>query len=143
MQTDQVSDAAAERQAGDARVAERSAGCRQPVPQAGRVEVLPERPATAGGNAGGLVDRDVAHQPKIDGKTPVADAMAGNAVAAAAHRDREVRLDREADRRDDIVDVEWPHHKLRPPVEHAVERRARGFEAVVVGSDDRTAVLPA
>src|SRR6266536_4438216 len=99
----QMADAAAERQAGDARVAESPSGRREPVPLTGRIEILPERAAAAGCRARPGIDDDVAHETQVDGEAPVTDAMSRDAVAAAAYRNREALVAGERHRCDHVV----------------------------------------
>src|SRR5689334_14434280 len=81
----QVPDPAAERQAGDARVAERPTRHRQPVPLAGRVNVLPQSASSTSHRALHWIDRDLPHQAQIHDEAAVAYAVPGDAVTAASH----------------------------------------------------------
>ena len=140
VETDEMADAAAEGQTGDAGVAEGAARRGEPVAQARRIEILPERAAATGCRPLFRIDRDTAHQPQVDDERTVAHAVPGNAVAAAAYSDRQLVLDGVGDRGHDVVHVERPHDQLGPPVDHPVECDPRGFIAGVVGSDHRPAV---
>ena len=136
----QMSYASAERQPGDPGVAERSAGGGKPVTLAGRVEVFPERAALAGRSSRLGIDTHLAHQPQVDHQAAVTDAVSGDSVSSAAHRDREARSDRIAHSRDDVLDVERPHDELRPSLDHAVERRPRGVETPIRAGENRSAM---
>src|SRR5205814_4290824 len=112
VQPDEMADAAAERQPGDARVAERAARRGEPMPETGRVEILPERAAAACGGTGVGIDGDLAHEAQVDDDCSFADAVPGNAVAATAYRYRQAALGREGDRRGYVFDVERPRDQL-------------------------------
>src|SRR5580765_4353149 len=88
----QMPETTAERQAGDACVAERPAGRREPVNLTRRIEVVPERTAAAGRRPLLRVDNDLAHEPQVDRDRSVADAVACDTVAAAADRHGQVSL---------------------------------------------------
>ena len=104
----QPADPAAEAQAGDAGVADHAARHRQTVLLRGRVEIGPGRAAAAARPARAGIDRDVAHRAEVDHQAVVDDAVAGEAVAAAAYRDLEVVLAAEGDRGGDIVGARSP-----------------------------------
>src|SRR3989440_6065791 len=137
----QVPDAAAQRQAGNARVTEGSARRCESMALTGRVEVLPERAAAAPRRPGLRIDDDLAHQTQVDDKTPVADAMTGDAVTAAAYGHRQTTFARELESRDDIIDIERPRDQLRVPFDHPVERGSCNLEVSVSWSDDRSSML--
>jgi hypothetical protein len=103
VEADQVPDPTAEGEPGHARVAERPAGRREAVSLAGRVEVLPECPATARRGARLRIDDDVAHQPQVDHHAALAHAVAGDAVATSADGDRKVALARVRQGGDDVL----------------------------------------
>ena len=88
----QMPETTAERQAGDARVAEGPAGRREPVNLARRIEVVPERTAAAGRRPPLRVDDDLAHEPQVDRDRSITDAVARDTVAAAADRHGQVLL---------------------------------------------------
>src|SRR6058998_1740607 len=75
VRTHQVSDAASEREPRNAGITERAARCREPVPLARRIEVLPERAAAAGRRPALWIDGHPAHQPQVDDDAPVTDAV--------------------------------------------------------------------
>ena len=140
VQADEVADAAAECQAADAGVAKGAARGREAVTQAGGIEVFPQRPAAAGRRPRLWIDRDAAHQPQVDDEPALADAVAGDAVAATANGDGQIPLAGERDRGDDVVDIERPDDQLRTPVDHPVEREARGVVARVLRVDHGAAM---
>ena len=63
IQAGQVPQPTAERQTCNASVAERAAGCREPMTLAGGIEILPEHSSTARRRSRVHVDGHVAHQP--------------------------------------------------------------------------------
>jgi hypothetical protein len=133
-------EAPAEREAGDARVAEGPSGCRETVNLARRIEVVPERTAAADRRPLLRVDDDLAHEPQVDGNRSIADAVARDTVAAAADRHGQVSLAGESHGRDDVRGIQRTYDHLGPAVDHPVERRARAVVAVVARSDHRTTV---
>jgi hypothetical protein len=144
MRAHQMSDASTKRQPGHPRVAERATRCCEAVPLARRVEVLPQRAASAVGGSSFRIHDDVAHQPQVDDKAPVTDAMAGDTVPATADGDRQIGRGSERDGRNHVVHVERARDQCGPSVEHPVERRAGGIERhPVIRADYLTTVLPA
>src|SRR5205807_8005981 len=93
--------------------------------------------AAARGGAGVGIDRDAAQEPQVDDQPALADAMAGNAVTAAPDRNRQIHLTGQRDRRDDVLDIEWADDQLGTPVDHPVERAARGIVTRVARGDHR------
>ena len=77
-----------------------------------------------------FMSRQVEHDPAL------ADAVAGAAVPAAADRQFEAGLAREAHDGDDIVDVGDLDDDRRPAVDRAVDHRAGLVVALVAGRDD-------
>ena len=140
VQADQVADPAAEREPTDARVAERSARRREPMPLTGGIEILPERAAAARRGPRLGVDRDTPHQAQVDHEAAVPDAVPRDAVAATPNGDRKICLAGERGGRDDVVDIERSDDQLRPSVDDAVERQACRVVARVGCGDDRAAV---
>ena len=136
----QMPETPAERQAGDARVAEGPAGRRETVNLTRRIEVVPERTAAAGRRPLLRVDDDLAHEPQVDRDRSIADAVARDTVAAAADRHGQVSFAGEPHGRDDVRGIQRTNDHLGSAVDHPVERRARTVVAVVARSDDRTAV---
>ena len=72
----------------------------------------------------------VAPIPHVDDQGAVGHGVPGDAVPAAADRDREVEVARCHDRRDHVVVVADTDDDRRPPLDRGVEGRPR---AVVVG----------
>ena len=136
----QMPETPAERQAGDACVAEGPAGRRETVNLTRRIEVVPERTAAAGRRPLLRVDDDLAHEPQVDRDRSIADAVARDTVAAAADRHGQVSFAGEPHGRDDVRGIQRTNDHLGSAVDHPVERRARTVVAVVARSDDRTAV---
>jgi hypothetical protein len=129
-----------ERETADAGVAERPARSREALALARRVEVLPQRPASAGRRPRHGIDDDAAHQAQVDHHRPVADAVAGDAVTASTHGDRQVGLPRVPHCRGNVVDVKRPGDQGGPPVDRAVEGDPGCVIAGVVRRDDGTAM---
>ena len=77
----EVSDAAAERQPGDAGGADDPARRREPERLRGRVEVEPRRSTLGAGDPGVPVDVDCAHRREVDHETRVAYAVPGRGSA--------------------------------------------------------------
>ena len=74
---------------------------------------------------------DRLHQRKIDQETTIADRVAGDVVAAAAHREQKLRVPRELDRIDDIGSAHAARDNRRAAVDHRVPDRAGGFVSVL------------
>ena len=142
VEPDQMPDAAAERQPTYSRVPERSTRSRETMPLARWIEVLPERPAAAGRRPRLRIDDNLAHQAQVDDETPVADAMAGDAVPTAPHGDWKTFLAGERDRGDHVVDVERAGDDLGATVDERVERRPRRVVPDVIRRNHRSAVTP-
>src|SRR6185437_17153789 len=104
----------AERQAGNAGVAEGSAGRRETVNLTRRIEVVPERTAAAGRRPLLRVDDDLAHEPQVDRDRSVADAVARDTVAAAADRYGQLSFAGELDGRDDVRRIQRTNDHLGP-----------------------------
>ena len=95
--------AAAEREAGDARVGDDADRADEPDRLRLAVELAEERAAVHPRRALGGVDARAVHPRQVDDDPVVAGGEAGDAVTAAADGDRKLLLAREADRGDDIV----------------------------------------
>ena len=129
----QPADAAAEREAGDAGRRDQAAGRREPVRLRLVVDVGPHRAAADVARAArpdrrarSRIAREVDHDPVVAGRE------ARDAVAAAAHGDREVVAAREPDRRDHVGRAAAADDQRRPPlVVHPVPDPARLGVAVV------------
>jgi hypothetical protein len=134
---EQVADTAAERQAGDAGISERAAGRGESGPLAGRVEVLPQRAATADRYPRLTIDAYFAHQAQVDDDATVPDTQTGDTMSTAAHRHGQLCLASEFDRSDHIGDVEWSRDHGRVAVDNGVEGRPRRLVCDVLGCDNR------
>ena len=95
----EVPEPAAERQPADAGVADDAARGGEPERLGGAVELAPEEPAGRPRGARRRIDPDRLHQREVDHQPAVADGVTGDGVPAAAHRDEQVALPREADGR--------------------------------------------
>ena len=98
----QPAEAAAERQAGDAGVADRAAGRRQAECLRFAIELRPPQPGLGASRLRGRVDTDALHLRKVDDDAVVAGAAPGDVVRAAADRERQVVVAREVDGGDDV-----------------------------------------
>ena len=93
---------AAERQPGDAGVADDADRADEAVRLRGDVELAEERAAVRPGGPGPRIDLDAAHRGHVDDEPAVGAREPGGAVAAGPDHDLEVVLAREADRRGDL-----------------------------------------
>jgi hypothetical protein len=140
---DQVADAAGE---GDPADADR-AGVAEPGRQAVGVRgggVLPRGQARLGpGGAALWVDVQRTQVRQVEDDAPVADAVAGRAVAAAADGELQPGLARERDDAGDVRGVGGADDDRGPPVEPAVEEGAPLVVAGVVRRDHAAAQVGA
>jgi len=83
------------------------------------------------GSARGGIDADAFHRGEIDEQSAVADAVAREAVSAAAHRDLQSMRPRKIDGSDDIGCAAAAGDQSRPPVDHAVPNLACRVVGVV------------
>ena len=113
-------DAAAEREAGDAGRRHEASGRREAVRLRLVVDVRPDGAAADHRTARGRVDPNAAHRPEVDHDAVVDGREPGDAVAAAAHGDRQVVAAGEADRRDHVRRARCSGRRAR-----ACGRRAR------------------
>ena len=132
-------DAAAKGEARDAGVGDDPAHRRQAVKLRLAVELAPEHAGLGPGGARRRVDPDPLHRRKVDHEAAVAERMTTDAVAAGAHRHKQVTLAREANRRDDVGDSGAASDEGGAAVDRTVPDRARGVVAFVVGIDHRAA----
>jgi hypothetical protein len=128
--------AAAEREAGDARVRDDTDRADEPDRLRLTVELAEERAAVHPGRALGGVDAHAVHPRQVDHDPVVAGREAGDAVAAAADRDRELLLAGEADRSGDVGCARGAGDELRVAVDHPVPDDACLVVAGVVAADD-------
>ena len=98
----QAADAAAERQPGDAGVADDAGRADEAVRLRGDVELAEERAAVRSGDPGPRIDLDAAHRGQVDDEAAVRTLEPGGAVTAGPDDDLEVVLASEADRRGDL-----------------------------------------
>ncbi len=132
----QPADAAAEREAADAGRRDEPAGRGETVRLRLVVDVRPDRAAADVGDARVRVDPDVPHRREVDDEAVVGRREPGDAVRAAAHRERQVVAAREADRRDHVGGARTAHDQRRAAfVEHAVPDVAGLLVAGVAGGD--------
>ena len=121
----QPAHAATEREARDPCVRHDSHGTDEPVLLRGRVQLGEQR---APADAGGLrlrVDLDAAHPGEVDHDPVVAGGEPGDAVPAAADRDRKILFAAEAEGGDDIVHAARTDDHRRSTVDHPVPDAAR------------------
>ena len=85
------------------------------------------------------VDADALHLREVDDDGVVDHAEVGEAVAAAAHRQRQGVVAGEVDRRRDVVGVRRAHDRQRAAVDGEVEDAARLVVVGVVGGDEPAA----
>ena len=130
--------AAAEREAGDAGVGHAAAGDREPVLLGRGVELAPRaaRPRRAPSCAVGSTSMPFMPR-RSTHDAVVAHRRAGDAVAAAVHRERQGRCSRARfTARDDVVGARAPGDQRRAAVDHPVEDRAGLVVAGVAGGDE-------
>ncbi len=137
VQAGEVADAAAERQPGDAHAAGVAERDRQPMGDE-RGRDLARGEAGAGrDDARVRIDVQAAQRAKIDDQHAIAGRQAGQAVAAAAHRDLEPDLAREAHRAGDVVGVSDLDDGRRAGAVVEVPDAARRLVGVAVRGEDR------
>jgi len=102
------------------------------------VHVAPVRARPDAGRSHRRVDPNGLHRREVDHQAAVAEGVAGNVVAPAAHRQKEVVLAREVDRGDDIANAETASDERRLLVNKPVPQRT-GFPITFVGGLDQPA----
>src|SRR4051794_17637828 len=100
--------ATAQREPGDAGVTDHAHWADETHRHRRAIELREERSAVGTRGPLARVDRDTAHGRKVDDYPVVTGRETGQAVAAAANRDRQVVLAAETQRRDDLVRVGGP-----------------------------------
>ena len=111
-----------------------AAGRREPVRLRLVVDVGPDGAAANGRPARDRIDANLGHRREVDHDPVVAGGEAGDAVAAAAHGDRQAVAAREADRRDHVRGAAAADDDRRPAIiVLAVPDLARLGVAVVAG----------
>jgi hypothetical protein len=93
--------------------------------------------------AGRRIDAHRPHQGQVDEETAIADHIAGDVVAASAHRHQELLVACERDCVDDVGGTQAAHHQPRTSVDHRVPDRAGGVVAILAGERDGAAHLAA
>ena len=115
------------------------AGAARPNACVARVELPEQRARLRGGRARLRIDADAVQLRHVDHDPAVADREAGEAVAAAAHRERQTRLLREPDRRDHVVGPRAARDQRRVAVDRPVPDLAVLVVAGVAGLDQLAA----
>ena len=139
---DEEAHSAAQRDAADAD--------RAGVPETGREPVLRGRHRVLARGQTGLrprralavVDGERPHLGQVDHDAPVGHAVAGRAVAAAAHRELQPGIPGREDRASDVGCVRHPHDRGRAAVDPALEDGASAVVLVVAGQDHPAGQLP-
>ena len=134
--TAQPAEAAAEREAGDAGVADGAAGRRQPECLRFSIELRPPQSGLGPGRLRGRVDANALHLREVDDHAVVARAPPGDVVGAAADRKRQVRIAREVDGGDDVRRGPAADDGRRTPVDDGVPDTACIVVAGVGRRDD-------
>src|SRR5581483_3280640 len=132
---------AAEREPADPSVADEAAGDGQAVRLGGAVQVAPGRATATDGPARRRVDRDLAHPAEVDHQPALADRVAAEVVAAAAHRDLQSLLTAEPDRGGDLGGAGAARDRGRVAIDVTVPDRA-GRVIFRVGRRDHLAREP-
>jgi hypothetical protein len=129
----QPAETSAECEARDPGRRDRAAGDGQPVHGRFSVELRPDDAALCADRPGLGVDIHPLHLGEVDHQTAVGDAPPGDVVSAAANRDLQTRLAREANRRADVCRTVAARDQRRPLVDEPVMDPARGFVMVFAG----------
>src|SRR5262245_30606009 len=133
--------ATAERQTGDPGAGDFAAGRGQANGLGGTIEVTPCSAALRSNAPALAVDFDRPHLAEIDDQAPVANAVAGDAVTAAANCDEHAGVGRNTNRVDNIVNAGAAQDGSRTAIDHAVPDRAGLIVGVVGRQDDAAAHL--
>ena len=126
-------DAATEREAGDAGVADEAAGRCQAVLLRGRVDIGPGGTAAADRAPRDRIDGHAVHRAEMDHHPALADRVARVVVSAAAHRELEALRAREADRFGDLVGGVAARDERRLAIDGAVPDRTRAVVLRLTG----------
>ena len=116
----QPADAAAERQARDPGAADNPARRREAVHLGLAIELFPQGATLGPDGAAPRVDVDPLHRRQVDQQAAIESGVPGDVVAAAAHRDRQVKRPCQCHRVDDISDAVTARDRGRTPVDQAV-----------------------
>jgi hypothetical protein len=144
--THQPADAAAQREAGNARRRNEAAGGGQAVRLGLVVDIGPDRPAANRGAASDRVHVDVVHRTEIDHDPAIDGGEAGDAVTAPAHGDGQVVAPGKGDRGEHVGDAgTTDDHSRAVPVVRSVPDLGGLVVALVLGGQhlpaDRVAQL--
>ena len=131
-----MSDAAAQREAGDPGVGDVAAGHGEPERLGGAVDLGPDRAALHGGALGGRVDVHLVQPAQVDHHGAIGDRVTGQAVPAALDGDPQPVLAREGDRGLDVREARALEDEGGAAVDVAVPDLARLIVARVLGRDD-------
>jgi hypothetical protein len=131
----EVAEPAAEREAADACAADDAARRGQPVLAGRVVDLAPEAAAADARRPRDGIDLDVLQPRQVDHDAAVAGPQPGAVVAAAPHRDEELVLAGEAERRRDVVRARDARDHAGALVDHRVVDGARVVVVGVPGSD--------
>lgn len=137
----EVAEPAAEGEAAEAGVADDAAGGGEAVRLGGAVELSEQHPASGRRCARLWVDSHRLHVREIDHEAPVAHGVAGDGMAAAAHRHLEVVFTSKADRGGDVVSAGAAHDQTGLAVDCAVPNLADLLVALFVRLQQRAANL--
>ena len=139
----QVADPAAERQPGDAGVADVAAGHRQPEGLALPVDVGVERAALRRHRPGRRIDDGAPHAGEVEHDAVVHERVSGDAVAAAPYGHGQAAVTRPPQRRGDVAGPLAAGEDGRAAVDLAVPDASLVVVRRVVGRDDVPAKSPA
>ena len=128
--------AAAQGEAADARGRVPATGHREAVLLGGGVDVAPERSALHPGEACLRIDLDPVHGAQIDANAPLADRVAGDAVAPAVHGQGQPLGAREIDRGGHVAGACAARDHRRPAVDHPVEHPPQLVVALIIRADE-------
>ena len=117
---------APEREAADAGRRDAAAGRGEAERLCLAIELAPGGPALGPRGARGGIDAHGVHVAQVDHQAAVGRRIAGHAVATASHRDLEVVVAGEPDRRDHVRHAAAARDQRGTVVEHPVEDRPRG-----------------
>jgi hypothetical protein len=135
----QPADAAGEREPAHARLRDQPARCGEVEGGGLAVHVAPERAALHPGTPRRRVDPHRAHHREVDHQPALAHRVAGHVVPAAAHRERQAVVAREADAVDHVRRAGAAGDQRRAAVDHAVPDHAGGVVALVAGFEQAAA----
>ncbi len=116
----QPTEAAAERQAGDAGRADHAAGRRETVELRLAIELLPQHAALGPRRSRGRIDVNAFHRREIDHQAAVDGSASADVVATAANGDFEAERARELDGIRNVSRSMTPGDECRPLVDEAV-----------------------